>query len=513
MTKLSFKTKLILFFGIYLLFRISIFNINAAEWGDSYRILRATNFLEKNTYPKDEKRPPLYSAFLILNPNNIDPIYSSRILMIGVSLLTLFIFYLVLNRINYSLTENQKLLALVLFAFNPLYLYWSIRIYADTFFLLLALLAILIYFIHQKNPKLYFLVLLSLVCFLGIMTRFEGYILSTGIFLSFVFEAIRNKSWDKFKYGVIFGIFLSIFFGLAVNTPWLFFKNPMTSSYVDEANRREIVAFDMLSYFLQVMFLLGNLFSVYFFAVGRKKILKFLIDNSAITAFVLIELVLALAWPAAVPRLLVQLVPFLIIPLVIGLYEVPKLKNHYLILFLLLGIFVGGQYLSKAQLMLTNLSYFAVICLLSLVQIYLIIKKKFSYVVISLIVINVIWSLLFIFLHKDIYRVLNTGVVEFSKVYQNDGIIVSNDVSYLTKFYFGDNLKYLREVDFGKDIEKYLREKKASYIIVTNEHNADMTYSKEKYPYLTPIYEYKRNVNGRDFFVVISKVNLPVMVK
>ena len=163
--------------------------------------------------------------------------------------------------------------------------------------------------------------------------------------------------------------------------------------------------------------------------------------------------------------------------------------------------------------MLTNLSYFAVICLLSLVQIYLIIKKKFSYVVISLIVINVIWSLLFIFLHKDIYRVLNTGVVEFSKVYQNDGIIVSNDVSYLTKFYFGDNLKYLREVDFGKDIEKYLREKKASYIIVTNEHNADMTYSKEKYPYLTPIYEYKRNVNGRDFFVVISKVNLPVMVK
>jgi hypothetical protein len=49
MTKLTFKTKLILFFGIYLLFRISIFNINAAEWGDSYRILRATNFLEKNT--------------------------------------------------------------------------------------------------------------------------------------------------------------------------------------------------------------------------------------------------------------------------------------------------------------------------------------------------------------------------------------------------------------------------------------------------------------------------------
>ena len=31
--------------------------------------------------------------------------------MIGVSLLTLFIFYLVLTKINYSLSENQKLLA------------------------------------------------------------------------------------------------------------------------------------------------------------------------------------------------------------------------------------------------------------------------------------------------------------------------------------------------------------------------------------------------------------------
>jgi hypothetical protein len=208
MTKLTIKTKLIIFFVVYLLFRVSIFNINAAEWGDTYRILRATTFLEKSSYPKDEKRPPLYSAFLILNPNNIDPIYSSRILMIGVSLLTLFIFYLVLTKINYSLSENQKLLALLLFAFNPLYLYWSIRVYADTFFLMFALLAVLIYFIHQRNPKSYLLILLSLVCFLGIMTRFEGYILSAGIFLSYVFEAVKNKSWDRFKYGVIFAFFL-----------------------------------------------------------------------------------------------------------------------------------------------------------------------------------------------------------------------------------------------------------------------------------------------------------------
>ena len=513
MTKLTIKTKLIIFFVVYLLFRVSIFNINAAEWGDTYRILRATTFLENSSYPKDEKRPPLYSAFLILNPNNIDPIYSSRILMIGVSLLTLFIFYLVLTKINYSLSENQKLLALLLFAFNPLYLYWSIRVYADTFFLMFALLAVLIYFIHQRNPKSYLLILLSLVCFLGIMTRFEGYILSAGIFLSYVFEAFKNRSWDRFKFGVIFAFFLSVFFVIGINTPWLFFKNPITSSYVDEANRREIIAFDILSYFLQVLFLLGNLFSVYFFAVGRKKILQFLVNNSVITAFVLIEIVLALAWPAAVPRLLVQIIPFLIIALVIGIYENSNIKNHYLILFLLFGIFVGGQYLIKAQLLLTNLTYFAVICLLSLVQIYLIMRKKFTALIISMVIINVVWSVLFIFLHKDIYRVLNTGVVEFSKIYQNDGIIVSNDVSYLTKFYFGDNLKYLREVDFGKDIEKYLREKKATYIIVTNEHNADMTYSKEKYPYLTPIYELKRNVNGRDFFVVISKVNLPEMVK
>ena len=50
---------------LYIFIHLILININVAEWGDSYRILRASEHIRNDfTYPLDEKRPPLYSIFL-----------------------------------------------------------------------------------------------------------------------------------------------------------------------------------------------------------------------------------------------------------------------------------------------------------------------------------------------------------------------------------------------------------------------------------------------------------------
>jgi len=506
----NFKSKLIVFFIFYFLFRILIFNINSAEWGDSYRILRATNFLEKGSYPKDEKRPPLFSAFLTLIPNTLDPVFGARLLMTFVSIVTVYAFYLVILNSNLNFSENQKFLSLILFAFNPLFVYWSMRVYADTFFLMICLFSFVLYFQILKENSIFKLLLLSFLAFFGIMTRFEGYILVSAIFLGFIYEFIFKRKIKTLLNLLIFLILGFALFFTAINTPWTFFKNPISSSYVDEAGRRTVGLYDILGYFLHVFFVLGNLFTCYFIFYSKNSLLKFVKENFILFVFLGIELVLAFIWPAAVPRLLVQIVPILILLLVNGyeFFKVEKKSSYFYFFPLAILVYIFGQFLIKSQFLLTNYFFMAFIILFSLIQFFLIYKKKYKFFEYSLILGTIVWMGFFIYLHKDIYKVLNNGVQYFSKEYKNDGIIVTNDVSALTKFYFADNLKYLREVDFGIDIEKYLRDRNARYIIVTNEHNPNMEFTASKYPYLETIYEQREEVNGKKFFIVISKVNL-----
>lgn len=511
---LSNNYKILIFFALYFVFRILIVNFNSAEWGDSYRILRATAFLENNSYPKDEKRPPLFSYFLTIAPNSIDPVTSARYLMVVVSVLTVMFFWLVVQNINIDLNFNEKLGALALFSFNPLFVYWSMRVYADTFFLLIALIVFYLFLSFQKNQSYFKLVLMSFFCFLGVMTRFEGYLLISAITLGFIFNAIKERNFAQVKYLSIYLVIGFSLFFWAINTPETFFKNPLSSSYVDEANRRQVGVFDILGFFLHLIFILGNLFAVFFYFLDRKKLYEFFQNNFFLLAYLAFGIILGLAWPAAIPRLLIQVVPILIILFVLGLSiyfssRVSFPKKYFLIFPILLISYLGGQFLIRSQFLLTNYYFMFAILLVSSVQFYFIYKRKSLQFILSLGFGVVLWMFFFISLHRDIYKVLNIGVTYFSNVYQKDGVIVTNDVSYLTKFYFGDNLKYLREVDFGIDIKKFLEDRNARYIIVTNEHNPNMEYTPEKYPYLEVIFEHREEVNGRDFFVVISKVNLP----
>lgn len=173
--------------AIYLLARLSLINVNSAEWGDSYRILRASNYIQNLTYPIDEKRPPLFSIVLAIRPSHIDAVIWGRLIMLVISLGTLFLFYKLTEL--FLTTQNQRRLALALLALNPIYLYWSLRIYADVPFSFLVLLCFYVLekwrkkLATTKNTSIKYPIIIGLTCGLSILTRFEGYLLILAVCL------------------------------------------------------------------------------------------------------------------------------------------------------------------------------------------------------------------------------------------------------------------------------------------------------------------------------------------
>jgi len=107
-------------FYAYLLFivlHVALFNVNAAEWGDSYRILRASEYIRQGSYPSDEKRPPLFSALTAIRPNSVDPVVWGRVVVFIFSFLSLIVF----DKLTQIYIKNEKyrFVSLILFILRP----------------------------------------------------------------------------------------------------------------------------------------------------------------------------------------------------------------------------------------------------------------------------------------------------------------------------------------------------------------------------------------------------------
>lgn len=509
--------KYLLFIGFYLLLRIYLLNINSAEWGDSYRILRATTYLESGLYPEDEKRPPLFSAFLLLKVSE-SYLVSSRILMLVISLITIFVFYLLLSSIDWKLTETQKFLSLLLFSLNPLFLYWSIRIYADTMFLLWLLLGIYIFNVYLKNNSKILIFTLSLICIFSILTRFEGYLLVITLALGLIFQARK-----KFDF-ILFVFYLSTMYYLILLFPDFFhYKNPLSSSYVDEAGTRVLRVKEILNFFSQFIFLLGNLFSFYFIAFNYKNIISFFKKNLIILFSLILHLGLSFVWFAAVPRLFLPLIPFYSLLFVISLFEYfnktskiyffnylktfwKKENLHYLSLVLLPITYLLGQYYLKLPFLLTSYTYIGAVMLISLVCVVLIITHFKNLLLTIIILSNVFWSLAFIGLEKDTYRILNNAILFFIENKNFTGNVLTNDISSISKYYLKDSYHFSDKLGSGKDFKDEILKKNIKYVIVTNEHNPDLSFTPSKHPYLSVLKEFRGNINGVEFFTILSEV-------
>lgn len=490
-----------LIFIVFILLHALLLNINVAEWGDSYRILRASEFI-RNTfaYPADEKRPPLFSIILSIRPNQVDPIIWGRVVIFVISILGFVLFKKFVDL--YIKEEKYKNLALLLFALNPVFFYWSLRIYADVPFAFLVLLTFYLFKKWQNLLDVKNSLLIGFIAGLGILTRFEGYLLVAALGLGFLFTK-KLKPIISYVAGV-----------LLILVPYLVWRNPLTSSYFEEPTNRAYDLKMLLTYIVSLLFAFGFVSAFYIVFNNAKSFKTFAVGNIHIAAFVILELLLILSWPAALPRLFVPVIPLLIIFLVqsISVYFEDKGKKS---LTPLLGlttsvvIYVVVQYFLKLQFLVLFKYVFILVVLVQLINIYSLYVKNYKLFGLSLAFSLLIWATSTVWLHKDNFKAIKNAS-EYVSV-NLKGTVAYNDVSSVSDWYLNEQgNKQVTGVYYSYDKKKdldyaALAAKRFDYIILTNEHNTDMTLDLSTRSYLKEIKEFRYNINGKVFFAKVIR--------
>lgn len=513
-----------IFLVFFILLHIFLFNINVAEWGDSYRILRASEFIRKGVYPDDEKRLPLFSLILAARPNSVDPILWGRIILFVFSVFSFLIFEKILRQF----IKEQKYinLGLILFILNPVYLYWSIRIMADIPFAFFVLLAFYLLSIWKDHLTVGRGIILGLLSGFSLLIRFEGYILFGCIGLSLIltrFSEIKD-TFKNIKKNILV-IISFVLTNLAILTPYLLYRNPLDSKYFGETASRAY-DFKMVStYVLSFLFAFGFTSFLFFLIKNYKENMNIVKANISLLLFIVLEMILILFWPAAIPRLFVPVIPFFILFLVLSIKnyfedtkedeEKKKEKTIFIINILicifLLVLFIFGQYMLRLQFLLPSKYILAGVSLIQLLNIFFILKKKYIPFLITLTLSLSVWSISTIYLHKNIFiAVKNAG----EYVYNNmTGEFVYNDISSVSDWYINqkgkDNLHgfyYNFESDKKMSFDA-LNDLDIDYMVITNEHNTTMEIDLSKRSYLTLVKEFSYNINGEEFFSKIVKFN------
>lgn len=503
---MTLQSKTIFKYLPYVLFILAHFfllNVNTAEWGDSYRILRASEFIRDGSYPEDEKRPPLYSLALAVRPGFVDSVAWARGFMFVIGFAGMFLFSKFLKQ--YIKDERFVFLGMLLLLFNPDFLYWSIRVMADVPFALLALLAIYLYKLWKDSWSFKHLFILGIVAGLSILTRFEGYILAFSLFLSLFIDYGKKLDLKKLRPYIYFGLGTFL-----VVLPWLLYRSPFSSKYLEEPAGRAYGA-EMIWIYVASMLAIYGFVPAYSFI--KKSTWKFVTSNPHISVFLFLELLLILLWPAAIPRLFVAVVPSLILILALSLEkwweDGKETKKIYICAASLLFIYAVSQYFLKLQFLVLDKALLGVLFVLQIAAVFFIVKKKFWLTALTLAVITSLWSGSVIKLHKDIFISVKNAA-EYA-AHNLEGKVAYNDVSSVSDFYLNvlDTPKisgFYYNTESKKNLTyEALQQTGAGYFLITNEHNTDMELDLDSRPYLTPVKDFSYNVNGAEFFAKIVR--------
>ena len=345
---MSRPTKIFLLISFFIALRLTLFNFNAAEWGDSYHILRSARDITKLTYSLEEKRlpglPALMAPFLFI----FEPVTAGRIVAALATLAVLILSYKLSQKLFPK--SNWHLWVPIFLCISPVFLYWSIRVMTIVPFTALVLLAFYIFeragqgpaatgFRVQptrdglpasgglnpfggplgspmgSNPLKNFVegwtplglgVVLGLAC----LTRYEGFLLLPGFFLFYVLK----KRWRE-----LFTVFIP---WAVVTLPWfvwskLIVKGPTGAAYFKEAMTFNLFDWGRFWFWgLSVLFLF--VFPPFFAFVikgfkGRLEVVKGDgIYCLPFGSFLVLEAALAFFWTPSVPRILIPVMPFLL---------------------------------------------------------------------------------------------------------------------------------------------------------------------------------------------------------
>ncbi len=510
MTKLKtllIKYPSLILLVLYVLIHLVLINVNVAEWGDSYRILRAALYIDNLTYPDDEKRPPLFSALISVFPQNPDPVLWGRVTVFALGVATFGLFLKLLKKflLDHTVYSVRNLyLGGLLFMFNPVLFYWSLRVMSDVLFLFLVVLAFCIYyFVHHPAKKA---ALLGLVAGFSVLTRFEGYLLFGAFGLEFGISFLQKKDFKSiFMYGLAF---------MLLFIPFVVWRNPLSSSYLEEPGGRVYDINTVFIFLLAFLFSLGFTSAPQFFRLPK----KFVQTNIALTAFLSVSFILVLLWPAAVPRLLMPMLPFLIIFVVLNMVSYfsqaksTKDIRGAIVGLSLLALYVVGQLKYKQQFMIVNKYIFVLIVLLSILSIFFMFIRNARLFYASIVLSALLWSSSIIYLHKDLYTTL---IITSDYMLQNlQGHIKYNDTASIIEWTIDHRDPQNKLTgDFGPlyntntiDYNKLIGEKKYDYLVVTTEERPSLNFEPDA-NYLVEVFSSEKYTNGAVFSTKIYKVN------
>ena len=501
----------IILFVLYLFSHMLLININIAEWGDSYRILRAALQLERGEgYPIDEKRPPLMSILLSVRPDFVDPVLWGRLFVFVVGALSFVIFFRFskefVKDLNGSKTNSTYYLYLVsiLYIFNPVIFYWSLRIMTDVLFLLLVLSAFYVLYIMPNSFKKY--LLLGSLVGLSILTRFEGYILAFSMGLGLVIN-IHN---DINKRNALVNTFAYSLSSLIVLLPYFIYRNPFSSSYLSEPAGR---AYDlnMVIVFLTSLFFLMGTTGMGLLLFKSKYFYK---RHITITLYLLFQTLLVLLWPAAVPRLFIPLIPFLSIIIALNCILILNNRRNFVVSLAYLfvtALFVLAQYKLRLQFLIVEKEIFVLIIVIQFfISLALFYSKKLLFLILVLLSCT-IWSLTIVWTHKDIYTTLiKTTKYAISNL---KGDVLHNDTASIVEWMLNDLYPKdaitasFKPLDNDKKIDynKLVADGTYEYLLVTNEERPYFNFSLNE-KYLEEVYASNEFVNGANFYTYIFKV-------
>jgi len=432
---------------IFLLLRAFFYFLSPTELGDTYNFFHFSDALSHFIYPVTEKRLPLFSLILIPGLLFSDPVVYGRVLVTGISLLTLFLVY----RYSFSLFKksNFSLASVALCALSPFYFYWSSRVLTEALFSFLVLLAFYIFY-----RKKYFA--LGIICALAAITRYEGVILM----ISFILYLLIKKDFRNFV----------IFISLPVFALGLVFIRLLNSPYLLEPSGFHYSPWSFFIIPAGLLFIFGIIpHRIPSLNLISKCSVKKMIEYSPFALFIIFSLSLFFLWVAALPRLFCFLIPLLSVPagrFILSQNNDKKIVN-ILIWCLCLGFLIYFRQNYRFQFLFLDKGFALVFLLISFSAIISLIALNKKSVAFTLATLGMVVSLFsYSFYFKDVYISVYKSLQFANNL---EGKIIYSDETGLTGWYLKNkNIVYFDDTEWPERV-KSLKSNGVRYAIVTNE--------------------------------------------
>lgn len=521
--KIKDNRALFIFLGVYLVIRVFLLNINYTEWGDTFRMIRAADYLSKASWPWDEKRWPLYSVFLIPGVWLNIPVFWGRVIAILISSASLGMIYAFYLK-YISKNKLYALYAAMFVATSSVFGYWSFRVMADPLFALLVL--VYFYFFPQiytekRNENSEFL--LSGLLLMITMTRLEGLFVASATGVFFLIYSISKK---KFGFKIknlkdnLTSILIFFIPQVLIYLPWtlyakVLYKGPVSNNYLDEVETFVFNLERFKYFFTYSAFVLVIPITVYFAWQGFKAIKSrknlYLIP---LALFILQEFLIGFIWTPSLPRIYMPVIPFLGMLFILGVevFNNKKLdvKRYMVINLVITFLFAYFQYSQRLYFLGASKLLFGFILFMNLVLIILpLLKIDYKKYLITLsLILNLVIVSVIIYNQSYVYKSVMKGI-EF--VAPLEGPIAYSDETgnsdwYLrSKGYYLDPENAIENLDEQYELLKY---NNIPYMLWTDEFNRKSAFIDPKAdPRFAIVYIYQQPIRD-PLDIVADKLNI-----